>query len=186
MRDPLSTSYRQIDRPRPSARCGRQKGGADHAIGRSPGGLSTKIHAVVDAYGLPVRIVLTPGQASDKTTFPLLIRGLALARDVIDDRELFARTIIDLIEAAGATAHIPAQCNVRARRVVDLDIYGQRNLVGRFFNKLKHFRRIATRFDKPARNYLATILLPQLDSGPTLMSRRSRVSARKRDGEHRE
>lgn len=113
----------------------------------------------MDAHGLPVRIVLTPGQASDKTTFPLLVQGLALARDVIADRGFFARTIIELIEAAGATAHIPSQSNVRVRRVVDLDVYRQRNLVERFFNKLKHFRRIATRFDKLARNYLATVLL---------------------------
>jgi transposase len=69
--------------------------------------LSTKIHAVVDAHGLPVRLVLTPGQASDKTTFPRLIEGLRLARDVVADRGFFARAIIDLIEAGGATAHIP-------------------------------------------------------------------------------
>jgi transposase len=121
--------------------------------------LSTKIHAVVDAQGLPVRLVLTPGQASDKTTFPQLIEGLSLARDVVADRGFFARSIIDLIEAGGAAAHIPSQSNVRVRRVVDPEIYRQRNLVERFFNKLKHFRRIATRFDKSARNYLAAVLM---------------------------
>ena len=121
--------------------------------------MSTKIHAVVDAQGLPVRLVLTPGQASDKTTFPRLIEGLSLARDVVADRGFFARTIIDLIEPGGAAAHIPSQSNVRVRRVVDRDIYRQRNLVERFFNKLKHFRRVATRFDKLARNYLAAVLM---------------------------
>jgi len=121
--------------------------------------LSTKIHAVVDRHGLPVRLLLTPGQASDKTTFPQLIEGLSLARDVVADRGFFARTIIDLIQAGGATAHIPSQTNVRVRRVVDREIYRQRNLVERFFNKLKHFRRIATRFDKLARNYLAAVLM---------------------------
>jgi len=121
--------------------------------------LSTKIHAVVDVHGLPVRLVLTPGQASDKTTFPQLIAGLRLARDVVADRGFFARAIIDLIEAGGATAHIPSQSNVRVRRVVDPDIYRHRNLVERFFNKLKHFRRVATRFDKLARNYLAAVLM---------------------------
>ena len=114
---------------------------------------------MVDAHGLPVRLVLTPGQASDKTTFPLLIEGLSLARDVVADRGFFARTIIELIEAGGAAAHIPSQSNVRVQRVVDPDIYRQRNLVERFFNKLKHFRRIATRFDKLARNYLAAVLI---------------------------
>jgi len=114
---------------------------------------------VVDAHGLPVRLLLTPGQASDKTTFPALIDGLVLARNVVADRGFFARRIIDLIEAGGGIAHIPSQSNVRVRRVVDLQIYRQRNLVERFFNKLKHFRRIATRFDKLARNYLAAVLL---------------------------
>ena len=113
----------------------------------------------MDQQGLPVRLVLTPGQASDKTTFPQLIQGLTLARDVVADRGFFARTIIELIEAGGAAAHIPSQSNVRVRRVVDREIYRQRNLVERFFNKLKHFRRIATRFDKLARNYLAAVLM---------------------------
>jgi len=121
--------------------------------------LSSKIHVVVDAHGLPVRLLLTPGQASDKTTFPALVAGLRLARDVVADRGFFARAIIDLIEAGGATAHIPSQSNVRVRRIVDLAVYRQRNLVERFFNKLKHFRRIATRYDKLARNFLAGIQL---------------------------
>jgi transposase len=106
--------------------------------------------------------LLTPGQASDKTTFPALIDGLRLARDVVADRGYFARAIIARIEAAGATAHIPSQSNVRIRRVVQLEVYRQRNLVERFFNKLKHFRRIATRYDKLARNFLAAITLASI------------------------
>jgi transposase len=121
--------------------------------------LSTKIHAVVDGVGLPIRFVLTPGQASDKTTFPVLIDGLRLARHVVADRGFFARTIIERIEAGGAKAHIPSQSNVRVRRVVDPHIYRERNLIERFFCKLKHFRRIATRYDKLARNFLAAVLL---------------------------
>ena len=121
--------------------------------------MSTKIHAVVDAHGLPVRLLLTPGQASDKTTFPALVEGLHLARHVIADRGFFARAIIELIEATGAKAHIPSQSNVRVRRVVDPELYRERNLVERFFNKLKHFRRVATRYEKLARNFLAAVLL---------------------------
>jgi len=116
----------------------------------------------VDAQGLPVRLVLTPGQASDKTTFPQLVEGLRLARDVVADRGFFARTIIELIQARGATAHIPSQSNVRVRRVVDPEVYRRRNLVERFFNKLKHFRRIATRFDKLARNFLGAVILASI------------------------
>ena len=114
---------------------------------------------MVDARGLPIRFVLTPGQASDKTTAPELLHGLHLARDVVADRGYYARTIIEMIEARGANAHIPSQSNVRVRRSVDLDIYRHRNLVERFFNKLKHFRRIATRFDKLARDYLSAVLV---------------------------
>ena len=113
----------------------------------------------MDARGLPVRLLLTPGQASDKTTFPALVEGLRLADHVVADRGFFARAIIDLIEASGAKAHIPSQTNVRVRRIVDLAVYRQRNLVERFFNKLKHFRRIATRYDKLARNFLAALVL---------------------------
>ena len=66
------------------------------------------------------------------------------------------------VKISGGTAHIPSQSNVRVRRSVDPEIYRQRNLVERFFNKLKHFRRIATRFDKLARNYLAAVLLASI------------------------
>jgi transposase len=121
--------------------------------------LSTKIHVVVDAVGLPVRLLLTPGQASDKTTLPGLIAGLRPAREAIADRGYSARSIIDLFATRGTTAHIPSQSNVRVVRTVDLERYRQRNLVERFFNQLKHFRAIATRYDKLARNFLAGVQL---------------------------
>jgi transposase len=121
--------------------------------------LSTKIHAVVDRDGLPVRMVLTPGQASDKATLPILIEGLRAARDAVADRGYSARTIIELFAARGTTAHIPSQSNVKVVRTVDRELYRQRNLIERFFNKLKHLRRIATRYDKLARNFMAAIAL---------------------------
>lgn len=103
--------------------------------------------------------MLTAGQASDKTTAPELLNGLRLARDVVADRGYSARAIVEIIEAGGAKAHIPTQSNVRVRRSVDPNLYRQRNLVERFFNKLKHFRGIATRYHKLARNFLAAIAL---------------------------
>ena len=66
--------------------------------------MSTKIHAVVDAVGLPVRLLLTPGQASDKTTLPSLIAGLRPARDAIADRGYSARSIVELFASRGTTA----------------------------------------------------------------------------------
>ena len=124
--------------------------------------MTTKIHAIVDAVGLPVRFLLTPGQASDKTTLPSLIEGVRPAREAIADRGYSARSIIELFAALGTTAHIPSQSNVRAVRSIDLERYRRRNLIERFFNKLKHLRRIATRYDKLARNFLAAIALASI------------------------
>jgi transposase len=150
---------RQLHHPRPPARRRWKKGGPDHAIGRSRGGLSTKINALVDKDGLPLRIVLSAGQASDKAAVEALIDGLKPARALVADRGYDARAVIDLVEARGGRAHIPTQRDRKVQRSIDPAIYRQRNVVERYFCKLKHFRRIATRFDKLARNFLAAVLL---------------------------
>ena len=121
--------------------------------------MSTKINAVVDHQGMPVRIVLSPGHSSDKTLAPTLIEGLKPDRDLVADRGYDARAIINLVESRGGRAHIPTCRDRKIQRSVDHAIYRQRNLIERFFNKLKHFRRVATRYDKTARNFLAAVLL---------------------------
>ena len=90
-------------------------------------------------------------QASDKTIAPLLIEQLQPGRDLIADRGYDARALVDLVARRGGRAHIPTCPDRKIQRSVDLALYRQRNLVERFFNKLKHFRRIATRYDKTAR-----------------------------------
>ena len=90
---------------------------------------------------------------------PELLQGLPPDRDVVADRGYDSNATLELIRQAGSRAHIPTPCRRRVQRTVDAAIYRQRNLVERCFNKLKHFRRIATRFDKLARNYLAAVLL---------------------------
>jgi len=120
--------------------------------------LSTKINALVDENGLPVRLVLTAGQDHDLRAAPLLLAGLK-CRHVVADRGYDANALLDLIRASGAKAHIPSTSQRLVHRSVDRRIYRQRNLVERFFCKLKHFRRVATRFDKLARNFLATVAL---------------------------
>ena len=107
---------------------------------------------------MPVRIVLSQGQSSDKTIAPALIEGLKPDRDLVADRGYDARAIIDLVEARGGRAHIPTSRDRKVQRSVDRALYRQRNLIERFFNKLKPFRRIATRCDKTARNFLAAVL----------------------------
>ncbi|WP_338608742.1 IS5 family transposase [Pelagibacterium nitratireducens] len=136
-----------------------KKGGADHAIGRSRGGLSTKINAMVDANGLPVAITLAPGQASDKAAVPALLATQKVIGDVVADRGYDARAILELIAQRGGRGHIPTQKDRKAQRSIDPAIYRQRNLVERFFNKLKHFRKIATRYEKTEHNYLAAVLI---------------------------
>jgi len=121
--------------------------------------LSTKINAMVDHRGLPLAITLAPGQASDKAAVGDLLAGHPAPGDIVADRGYDARAILQLIAARGGRGHIPTQRDRKVQRPVDPALYRQRNLVERFFNKLKHFRKIATRYEKSARNYLAAVLI---------------------------
>ena len=114
---------------------------------------------IVDGEGLPIRIALTPGQASDKEAAVPLIKSLNRTCDLVADRGYDAKALIELAASQSVRAHIPTQRDRKVQRSVDRDTYRQRNLVERYFNKLKHFRRIATRFDKLARNFLAAVAL---------------------------
>lgn len=124
--------------------------------------MSTKIHAVVNEHGLPIRLLLTAGHASDKASAPALLDGISATRDVIADRAYDWKHLVELIAARGGRAHIPTQRDRKVQRSVDPELYRQRNLIERFFNKLKHFRRIATRYDKLARNFLAAVMLASI------------------------
>ena len=90
---------------------------------------------------------------------PVLIGSLRRSRHIIADRGYDARALVELAKRQGATAHIPTQRNRKHQRSVDPAFYRQRNLVERYFCKIKHFRRIATRFDKLASNFLAAVAL---------------------------
>jgi transposase len=106
-----------------------------------------------------VRLLITAGQASDKTAVPALLDGLPAAQALVADRGYDSRAIIELVLNAGGEAHIPTQRRVKVQRSVNPSLYRRRNLVERYFCNLKQFRRIATRFDKLARNFLAAIAL---------------------------
>jgi transposase len=88
-----------------------------------------------------------------------MIASLSRTRDLVADRGYDAQYLLDLARTRGTTAHIPTQRDRKFQRSVDKAVYRCRNLVERFFNKLKHFRRVATRFDKLARNFLAAVAL---------------------------
>lgn len=113
---------------------------------------------MVDQDGLPVRLLITPGQASDKTAAPILLRALPPGT-VVADRGYDSMALVELVRARGGEAHIPTQSRVRIQRSVPAELYRQRNLVERFFCNLKQFRRIATRFEKHAANFMAAVAL---------------------------
>jgi transposase len=129
------------------------------ALGRSPGGLSTKIHATVDALGNPTGFHLSPGQACDlegaDVLLPLVAADIVLADKGFDADE---RVLIPL-QQAGKMAVIPPKRHRRVQREYDKDLYQARHLIENFFARLKQYRAIATRYDKTARNFLAAIHL---------------------------
>ena len=131
-------------------------------MGRSRGGLTTNIHAVVDAKCLPIRLGLTPGQAYDGEAAMELLNALPEDAMVLADKAYDANAIRDMIDGQGAWANIPPKSNRKDPICFSPHLYKARNLVERFFNKIKHFRRIATRYDKLAANYMAMIKLASI------------------------
>jgi len=116
--------------------------------------VSTKVHVAVDALGNPVRLIATGGQVADVTQAKALISGIK-AGHVIADKGYDSSELVEAIEAGGAKAVIPPRSNRKEPRDYDKHLYKDRNLAERFLNKVKNCRRIATRYEKTARNYLA-------------------------------
>src|ERR1700694_1195288 len=136
----------------------RPKKGGDQAIGRSRGGLTTKIHALVDALGNPANLMLTAGQVHDLACAQDLIEN-ADPEALIGDKAYDAAPLIDTLARREITPAIPPKTNRKIKRECDFVLYRERNLIERFFNKIKHFCAIATRYDKLARNFLAAVQL---------------------------
>jgi transposase len=120
--------------------------------------LTTKIHALADAQGRPLRFILTGGEAHDSTTAADLLAGRA-APAVIADKAYDNNALRKLIADAGTQAVIPSLSSRKVLIPHDADAYKLRNRIERFFNKLKHFRRIATRYDRRAIHFLAALYL---------------------------
>jgi transposase len=125
-------------------------------LGRSRGGFSTKIHITVDGLGNPLHVRLTAGQRHDSTQAPALIAGWSFDR-VIADRGYAGQPFVDLVLARGAEAVIPPHASAKVARDYDRWWYRERHLVECFINKIKHFRRVFSRYDKLARRYLGFI-----------------------------
>ncbi|MEW5963888.1 MAG: IS5 family transposase [Pseudomonadota bacterium] len=139
--------------------CGVKKKSGVRCVGRSRGGLTTKIHARVDGKGRPVRLLISPGNGHDIVCAEALLAGLEPRAVVIADKGYDADSVRSCIRAQGAIPNIPNRSNRKKKYRWKKAIYRERNLVERFFNKLKQFRRIATRYDKLGATFLAFIRL---------------------------
>jgi transposase len=125
----------------------------DQALGYSRGGFGTKLHLAVDALGNPVALHLSPGQDADITHAETLMDGLE-PEAVLADKGYDSDALAATIEARGAEVVIPPRSNRKEPREYDRVLYKERNKVERCIGLFKQCRRVATRYEKTARNFL--------------------------------
>jgi transposase len=134
------------------------RGGGEEALGRSRGGLATKIHAVVDARGRPLCFLLTAGQAADCRQARSLLEGLAFER-LIGDRGYDTDELRDWCAEHGAEAVIPSRRNRKTPIPHDREAYKKRHEVENLFCRIKDFTRITLRKCKTSRSYAGFVSL---------------------------
>jgi len=134
----------------------RAKKHGGQSLGRSRGGFSTKIHLATDALGNALRFLLTGGERNDITQAEALVKDFA-AEYVIADRGYDSAAFVLHLEGQDSKAVIPSRATNKVQREIDTHLYKERHLVENQIGKLKHFRRVFSRFDKLARNYLSFI-----------------------------
>jgi transposase len=129
-------------------------GQEEQALGRSRGGFGTKLHGGFNGLGQPVELILTPGQASDIGQ----AEGLLADHEpevVVADKAYDSDAFVAKVESRGAEAVIPSRANRTEPRELDGHTYRERNVCERFWAYAKQFRRVATRYEKKAANFLA-------------------------------
>jgi transposase len=128
----------------------------NEALGRSKGGFSCKIHALCDALGLPIKFKLTGGQEAEcKQAIPLLKNVKALA--VLADKAYDTNELREWLKEKMIKAAIPPKSNRIEEIECDFWLYKERHVVECMFGKLKHYRRIATRYEKKSINYMGML-----------------------------
>jgi transposase len=164
----MPVSYALISTPPAPAEQALSGGEApDEALGRSRGGFSTKIHVRAEGHGKPVTFHLTGGERHDSTALAVLLDTGAVRRKrgrprlrprrVAGDKAFAGQPSRTHLRSRGIGAVIPTKSNQPRRHGFDREAYRARNRVERLFNRLKQFRRIATRYEKRAQNYLAML-----------------------------
>ena len=127
-------------------------------MSRSQGGFSTQVHVAVDALGNPVRLTLSGGQVHDSRPVPPLLENLQ-PQAVIADKGYDTNAVLRTLDQRKIEAILPPKKNRKEQRDYDRHTSKERNRVERFFNRIKHYRRIATRYDKLDRNFFGLVQL---------------------------
>jgi transposase len=140
-------------------------------MGRSRGGLTTKIHALVDANGLPILLKLTEGQAHDGRSAADMLDDIGEGQILLADRAYDSDNLRSTLAERRAWANVKPMPNRKNIPAFSQFLYRYRNLVERFFCKIKHFRAVATRFEKHDANYLAVVKLAAARIWMRFMSR---------------
>ena len=138
---------------------GRKRGEKKQAVGRSRGGRNTKIHALADAKGRLIALLLTGGEAHDCPPAERLIRRVRAPEHLLGDKAYDSAELREELDERGTKSVIPNRSNRKQPFSFNRRLYKLRWRIENVFNRLKDFRRIATRYDKLARNYLASICL---------------------------
>jgi len=126
----------------------------EEGLGRSKGGFTSKIHAKIDALGNPLKFIITPGQRNDCTQASTLLEDV-YESDVMADKAYDSNDIRKQVADQNSNAVIPPKKNRIKQYDYDEYLYKERHVIECFFGKIKHFRRVFSRFDKSARNFTA-------------------------------
>jgi transposase len=136
-----------------------KKGEFAEAMGRSRGGRTSKIHALADDRGRPVAFALTPGNVADIAMAVPLLGAVARPKRLLADKAYDADSLRKWLKQREVKAVVPSTASRRTPYPLDSKAYKPRNLIERMFCKLKNWRRIATRYDRHAQNYLSGLAL---------------------------
>ena len=151
--------HRQHPHQGPPLRGRVKKGDAAQAIGRSRGGRTSKIHALANAQGKPIAFVLTPGNIADISVAAAILDDIAPPRRLLADKAYDANHLRHRLQALGTEVVIPSNSTRRHPYPLNRAAYRRRNVIERMFCRMKDWRRIATRYDRLARNFLSAVAL---------------------------
>ena len=134
----------------------------DQALGISRGGRGTKIHAITDGRGRPLRFILSGGHVHDRKMAEPLLETLKPAKIFIADKGYDCDGLRTYLNRRQCASVIPGRCSRKSPVQYCKNTYKQRNAIERMFCRLKDFRRIATRYDKSARHFMSALCIVAL------------------------